>query len=262
MEGNNCYRYINLKIFISDTSNMPIKAIIEIGTNVGKVAAEIVNCFPDAKLVTYEMIEDYYQVSKILLAQYPNVEVKKEVVCAKHLYEDDFGQKPRKTPIVMHAFFALPDEKGLHLGGSIADVEGRNRGARYKELSVPLVCRTLDEVVQEHMTKCGVTTIDYIKSDAEGAENNFLGCATKKTLESVRYMAGEYHNFNRFWPVAQKMMETHFVNLSGHPSLGSFFFELKTDKESFLQKEQTTNIALKDHAEKFHWNMFDSRWDI
>lgn len=262
MEGNNCYKYRNLKCFIKETGADPVLSVIEIGTNIGKVTAEIAGCFPDAKIVTYEMIKEYRDAATILLARYKNVEVREEAICAKHLFEDDFGQKPRKSKMEMHAFFAVPNERGLHLGGSLVSMAGDRRDPnRYKERPESLKCLTLDEAMHIFLLAKNKKTIDYIKSDAEGAENNFLGCASQETLEKIRYMAGEYHNFRRFLPVAQKLMKTHFVNLSGHPSLGSFFFERKTDKETMLVKIPTPNIPIKSISiEPVYWNAFDERW--
>ena len=111
-----------------------------------------------------------------------------------------------------------------------------------QEIDNDLECTTLDEVVVSVVDDSLRKEVDFLKSDCEGAECSFLGCASTDTLNRIRFMAGEYHDLRRFWPVALKLMKTHYVNLIGDAVLGAFFCERHTRGKSLLRK--TTAQAL------------------
>jgi len=136
---------------------------------------------------------------------------------------------------------------------------GINTEGSHKELpEIEVPCSTLDEVVQDMLPEGG--DLDYLKTDSEGAECSFLGCASKETIKRIRYIAGEYHDFERFWPVAQKLMTTHLLNIVGGPLLGSFFCERMAMRTTLLQKTPLRPVYSKLCPDPVWWHPFDERW--
>lgn len=261
MEGNDCYKYRTVQRFVEATGAAPISTILEVGANVGSVTRELAATFPDARILSWEMMDELAAVAREATADCPNVTVETATVTAAHLYHDDLGERPRSEPARLHAFQGLPSGGPGYRGGSLAGVAGRDNGPHYRERPEALECLTLDEAVALVLSRFGGDRIDFLKTDCEGSECSFLGCAAGETLRRIRFMAGEYHNLGRFWPVARKLMETHYVNLIGDDALGAFFCERISDRPTLLKPTPLGPRRYPHlHEEPLYWHPFDESW--
>jgi len=234
MEGNACYKYYTIRRFVDAQKGPPIRTILEVGANVGDITIEMAKCFPEARIVSYEPVERYAQKARSKTQGLKQVQIRSEAVTAAHLYQDDFGEVPRGGQGPLHVYLGLPDGGPGYEGGSFIAPAGVASGGNHKELADTVACKTLEEALNDIVNEG--EELDYLKTDSEGAECSFLGSASEKTLKRIRFMAGEYHDIKRFWPIMQKLMSTHYVNIVGAADLGSFFCERITDGPSILSK--------------------------
>jgi Methyltransferase FkbM domain len=259
MEGNDCYKYQTIQHFLKEADLTPISKVLEVGTNVGNVTLELAKCFPSAHILSYEVIEKYALQARAKIGVNPNIQIELGAITSAHLFEDDLGEKLRPQPIALHAYLGLPKAGAGWMGGSYVGIPNGIKTNNHEELNTKIPCFTLLEVMQKFVGSSG--TLDYLKTDSEGSECSFLGCADRSTLKRIRYIAGEYHNFSRFWPVAKKLMATHYLNLMGGKDLGAFFCELRTDGKSLLQKTAISSQVYPFlHSEPIWWHQFDETW--
>lgn len=258
MENNACYKYHTIKRFVDALNGAPIRTILEVGTNVGNVTAEMAKCFPEARIVTYEPVKRYAERAAAKLQDIKQITLRTEAITSAHLFEDDFGRIPRKESIPIHIYLGLPAAGPGYEGGSFVAPPGLLFEETHKELE-QIACRTLEEAMADMLSEG--EELDYLKTDSEGAECSFLGSASEELLKRIRYIAGEYHDIKRFWPVAQKLMATHLVNIIGDHDLGAFFCERRTPLATILQKIPLPPIYYNHlHTEPLWWHPFDEKW--
>jgi hypothetical protein len=106
----------------------------------------------------------------------------------------------------------------------------------YRPLSHAIPTLTLEEAIQElvALLENGGSQIDFLKTDCEGSECSFLGSASFQTLDKIRWIAGEYHDLDRFLQAIHRLLITHRVALIGQRSLGAFFAERRDEVPGLL----------------------------
>lgn len=232
-EGNDCYKYENLKRFIKETRSVKIKTIVDVGCDVKwkNVTLEIRRCFPKASITVYEPIKEHVDWARKALSRYKNITIVNKAVTAKHLFEDNLGEKRREQIMEIHVFKHQDESYHSCTFVNVNETQ-EHQNIDFKQTNEVVKCMTLDEVVREEWNE-----VDYLKTDCEGSEVSFLGCASPHAISRIRYIAGEYHNFEQFYPVALKLMNTHYVYLSGEVPIGSFFCERRTlEPKTMLSK--------------------------
>lgn len=100
--------------------------------------------------------------------------------------------------------------------------------------SVPYL--TLDDLAEHYFDGRDVAVL---KVDAEGAEWDLLDGASRKTLERIRYITVEWHGpellHGRDYPdgalgrFAERLAETHHVEILGRPSAGGYLYARRYD---------------------------------
>lgn len=233
----------------------PIRTIIEIGTNVGNQTLEMLSYWPQANIWSYEPVEPYRTHAHNRLLAFSNVQVIKQAVTALHLYKDDLGEIVQDNPD-LQIHFAVAGA-GCE-GGSRIQPAGKDFDPTYYRLeNDPVSPISLDEACKDF------AQIDYMKTDCEGSESSFLGCASEDTMNKIRFIGGEYHELPRFWNVVKnKLFKTHLVSLVGDANLGSFFAERRSDKETLLVKTPLLPVVHQhlQIAEPIWWNVFDAQY--
>ena len=255
MEGNDCYKYRTVDRFVRDQNLPPIRTILEIGVNVATVTLEMHRLWPDARIVGYEAVESIFREAEHRTAGIPQIELFHAAVTASHLFGDNLGQYPRVEPVPLRAYLALSTGGPGWPGGSYVGPDG-NCPHNYHKLPDEVTAVTLDEAVDG----LSVETVDYLKCDCEGSEHSLLGCAATETLERIRFLAGEYHGLERFYPVVEKLRRTHYVSLIGGRRLGAFFAERISDGPTLLRKEPLPPRQYPHLADRpLCWHPFDKQ---
>lgn len=262
MEGNECYKFSTIQRYISKTSAAPIRKIIEIGANVGRVTREMQGYFPEAHIVAFEPVEHYFLQCRAATADLENVTIHHKAVTSQHLYHDDCGATPRNQPCRPRLLLGLPEAGGGWEGGSML-VPGDHPAATGSDAPFGYAKTKSDVEVltlADAHALCGGGEIDLMKLDCEGCENHVLGCAEPDLLSMFRFMTGEYHNLQRFYQVMRgKLFHTHKVNLVGDAVMGAFFAErlegtgdgiLLYDKSGMLQSRPWLGPPI-------DWHIFD-----
>ena len=260
MEGNHCYKYTTLKAFLKNSGQPPIRHIIEIGANYGHQTAEMLSHWPEANLLGFEPTPDCLKSVQERFKAHPNVEILPFAVTAEHIYSDDLGQQIHATEKPLSLYLCQPAFGGGWEGSHRVRLPDYEAPKTFNKSEIPVQPITLDGVVEMALKKFNTAEIDYIKTDCEGSECSFLGCASEETLKKIRFISGEYHDIERFYKATETLRQTHYVNLIGGGYLGCFFAERKTDQESLLCKEPLPPKHYQHLAKiKLTWNVFDSR---
>jgi len=232
MEGDECYNFSRIAACMEAARIRPIRTIFDIGANVGTVTRQMCRLFPEAVVHAFEPTPECFgKCVKNTQDLRDRVVVYPVAVTTRHLYEDDLGQSPKETTLVM--LRALPSF-GPGWEGSHRIVPEATDFDRSTHVLAGIANSliTLDEIVAKIHDQ-GTETIDLVKSDAEGSENSFLGCASEATLSRCRYIVGEWHDLSRFAKVVEgRLLKTHNVNIQidrWDSGLGSFFAELKSE---------------------------------
>lgn len=261
---NYFYKYKTVERFLKIVGEKPVSNVLEVGVNLGAVTEELAECFPNAVITGFEIVDNYVDMARARTAYCHNVNIIKGAITAYHLFEDDLGKKPREKTLQLHIYKATSakDGKGLSwVGNSYIKEPSAEKKGTYEELQESIDCYTLDEVVEM------LGDIDYLKTDCEGSERSFLGCASTETLNRIRFIAGEYHNFKKFLPVMERLRKTHYVAFDGYRGVGWFFAERKSPVFTLLRKEPESGIrytyekkgkpAILLYPKEVTWNSFD-----
>jgi hypothetical protein len=170
------------------------------------------------------------------LSSDPRTSVLPLALTAEHFYQDDLGQMHRDGSVQLTAYQARPNSGPGWIGSSRIlpeSVKPENEG-RYNIVGTSVSPVTLDQLTTSLLALFTKDQIDYMKMDCEGCENSALGCASTSTLEKIRFISGEYHDFYRFYDVVKgKLQQTHLVNFVGG-AWGSFFAERKAEAPTIL----------------------------
>lgn len=261
MEGNECYKFSTLANYLGLTGAAPIQLAIDIGANVGKVSLMMRSYFPTAQIYAFEPVKEYYLRACKAVRSDPYIKVIPAAVCGSHLFEDDLGFVRRAETGGLRILKALP-AGGIGWGGGsmVLPKEDESFDPRcYCPLTDSVNALTLDQVVSICCSLAGVTEVDLIKIDCEGCEVSSLGCASLDTLRQIRFIAGEYHDIDRFYQVMKaKLFETHFVNLVGDRGLGAFFCERKGERRTMLRETRDNMLHVRPWLsdQPLDWHVF------
>ena len=263
MEGNDCYKFSTIKNYVARLGAEPISRILDVGANIGNIALLAHEYFPLARIIGFEMVEEYCQRARQATAHIPQITILPQALSYRHLYEDDYGELPRASACSLRILKGLPSSGPGWIGGSQAlppdQVDGSAIPSGYSLLEQSVGAVTLEEV----LASTGWSEIDILKLDCEGSEHSILGSAPVRTLQRIRYIVGEYHGLDRFYTTMQrKLFQTHKVNLVGSHDLGSFFAErLDGERDGLLRWDKSgmriERPWLSDRP--IDWHLFDER---
>jgi hypothetical protein len=229
MEGNACYKFSTIRNFVEISGAAPISTAIDVGVNIGDVTLLLKKYFPFCRVFGFEPVREYFEIAKERLIALRDVELFPRPVTAQHLFEDDLGQIPRADR-TLALLKARPEAGPGWRGGSkivcSEEVTMANSKGHYNREDQHLQPLTLDEMVESVLEQTGASDVDLVKMDCEGCESSCLGCCESHTLERIRFIVGEYHDFARFYRVVErKLFVSHKVSLIGDAELGAFFAE-------------------------------------
>jgi FkbM family methyltransferase len=266
MEGNACYKFSTISNFIAMSKAKNIEVIVEVGANVGDVTLLMHDFFPNARIIAFEPVKEYFDVAIARFSNFANVTAYNKAVTAQHRFLDDFGKQRRGKRAHLVLFKALPEAGPGWVGGSLVlpDDDPRVVGATeligYEKIDQAVAPVTLAEVMKEER----LSEIDILKLDCEGCELSVLGTASRSVLRRVRFIVGEYHGIARFAEVMRNnLFFTHKVNLVGEKDLGCFFAErLDEQNDGILRYDKSGMLVPRPWLSDapIEWHLFNERY--
>jgi hypothetical protein len=263
MSADSFYQFPAIKKFVECSGDREIKIIVDVGVNVGDVTLRLHHHFPEARIIGYEPVPEYFATALKKTEDIEQVVLHNKAVTAEHRYFDDLGEDPRPREMDLAIVKALPESGVGWQGGSLigpADHPLLVSGVPvpgYQLLGQPAVPITLAEILEQN----SIDEVDLLKMDCEGCESSVLGGSDADTLRRVRFMTGEYHNLTRFYRVVQtRLLPTHKVCLTGNLTLGSFVAERRCgDRDGLLRHATRRSVAGPGSGDFFEWNPFSDK---
>jgi FkbM family methyltransferase len=159
------------------------KVILDIGSNIGASILYFHEQFPDAKIFGFEPHPDTFRILEKNVADLPAVRV------------FNYGLGVANQRIVVRA-----DQ--VNFGAFNTRDEFKDRG--YPAAPVDCEVRRLDDVLRE----LGVSQVDLIKIDCEGAEADVFSTLPGEILNRCQWIVGEFHDHTGFEVLAR--LAPHF----------------------------------------------------
>src|SRR5438552_13095540 len=159
------------------------KIILDIGSNIGASISYFHRQFPDANIFGFEPHPDTFRILQENVAQLSGVRV------------FNYGLGATRQRIAVRA-----DQ--VNFGAFSTDGRFKDRG----HPAGPVECeiRRLDDVLRE----IGITQIDLIKIDCEGAEADVFSTLPDAILNHCQWIVGEFHDHTGFEVLAR--LAPHF----------------------------------------------------
>lgn len=157
------------------TPNLPkdVKCIVDVGANVGASVLFWKSIYPNAEIHCFEPIESNFEVLKKNCDQFKNV----------YAYNEALGDADGEITFIHSP--AANNEGGWSVF---------QRGASGAEQKITLKIRESGK----RLSELGVTQIDVLKVDTEGAERAIIKGLGLSLLKNSRYLCGELHGENDF----------------------------------------------------------------
>lgn len=159
------------------------KVIVDIGANIGITALWLADKYPDAQVYCFEPMQDNFELLQKNIKGISNI----------HAYNYGLGAKSEEMDVFSNidtfnrGGFSIyqrpndPDNAGTG-GDSIGKIKIRNAGDALQEL--------------------GITNIDLLKIDTEGAEYDILKVIPDELLQDCQWIMGELHGIKTFETLA------------------------------------------------------------
>ena len=191
------------------------KVIFDIGGNIGITSIYLASLFPEAQIYTFEPLKENFEILKKNTSQFNNIEV------------FNFGLGAKNGSFKLY----LSDDEENYGGVSFySEVEG-NMSEPYTECEV----KNVNDVIQE----IGVTSVDLIKIDTEGAEYDILTNMKDEFLNKTSWITGELHG-NRDFELLNYLNDLGF-SISMNKNIDSRLFMFNAGK-----KEVISNLSRKE----------------
>ena len=150
------------------------KVIFDIGGNIGITSIYLASVFPDALIYTFEPLKENFEILQENTSQYKNIEI----------FNVGLGSKNGNFKVY------LSDNNENYGGVSFySEVEG-SMDESFTECEI----KNVNEIIQE----LGISKIDLIKIDTEGAEYDILKAVKNDFLKKTSWITGELHGNRDF----------------------------------------------------------------
>jgi FkbM family methyltransferase len=173
-----------------EMKNEQIKTVVDIGALIGAFTVWAVETFPNATVYSFEPDNDSF---KFLTKNFSN------------LSED------QKKRVKLYNYAVWKDEQELILYGY--KTRKASNSLVYKDHQSVKSEKTKQVVKTMSFNKIFDLTgnIDLVKMDCEGAEHEILLTMDRSHLSKIRYLVGEFHNFDGKSPVDK--LKNHLINM-------------------------------------------------
>jgi len=194
------------------------KVIFDIGGNIGITSVYLASLFPEAQIYTFEPLKENFEILKKNTSQFNNIEV------------FNFGLGAKNGSFKLY----LSDDEENYGGVSFySEVEG-NMSEPYTECEV----KNVNDVIQE----IGVTSVDLIKIDTEGAEYDILTNMKDEFLNKTSWITGELHG-NRDFELLNHLNNLGF-SVSLNKNIDSRLFMFNAGKKEVISKLSRKEIRI------------------
>ena len=194
------------------------KVIFDIGGNIGITSVYLASLFPEAQIYTFEPLKENFEILKKNTSQFNNIEV------------FNFGLGAKNGSFKLY----LSDDEENYGGVSFYyEVEG-NMSEPYTECEV----KNVNDVIQE----IGVTSVDLIKIDTEGAEYDILTNIKVEFLNKTSWITGELHG-NRDFELLNYLNNLGF-SISLNKNIDSRLFMFNAGKNEVISKLSKKEIRI------------------
>jgi FkbM family methyltransferase len=149
------------------------EVILDIGGNIGITSIYLTNKFPNAKIFTFEPLPQNFELLKMNTKHYKNIKI----------FNVGLGSKDGSFDIFMSS--DSENFGGASLNATL-EVDNKNK----------VTCKVRN--ASDMLNELGITKVDLLKIDTEGAEYDILMSIDKKILEQVRWITGELHGYKDF----------------------------------------------------------------
>jgi FkbM family methyltransferase len=183
-----------------------VHMVLDIGANVGVTALYLSRIFPNARIHAFEPAPDNFAVL-----------AKNAAACAR-IHAHNFALGAQDATLDLYS-----SDNPINFGGYSLHPTGSDTS---KKTSIPVrqVSAVLDEL--------GVTGVDVIKVDTEGAEWDILTAIPERILAGTKYITGELHG-NRDFALLDYL--SRWFDLGVRKSISSRLFNFQAiSKEASL----------------------------
>ena len=194
------------------------KVIFDIGGNIGITSIYLASLFPEALIYTFEPLQENFEILKKNTIQFKNIEV------------FNFGLGAKNGSFKLY----LSDDKENYGGVSFySEVEG-NMSEPYTECEV----KNVNDVIQD----LGITSVDLIKIDTEGAEYDILTSFKHEFLKKTSWITGELHG-NRDFELLNYLNDLDF-SISLNKNIDNRLFMFNAGKKEVISKLSRKEIRI------------------
>ena len=194
------------------------KVIFDIGGNIGISSIYLASIYPEALIYTFEPLKENFEILKKNTTQFKNIEV------------FNFGLGAENGSFKLY----LSDDSENYGGVSFySEVEG-NMSEPFTECEV----KNVNDVIQEN----GITSVDLIKIDTEGAEYDILTSFKHEFLNKISWITGELHG-NRDFELLNYLNDFGF-SVSLNKKIDSRLFMFNAGKKDFISKLSRKEIKI------------------
>jgi len=150
------------------------KVIFDIGGNIGITSIYLASIFPDAIIYTFEPLKENFKILQRNTSQFENIKV----------FNVGLGAKNGSFKVY------LSDNNENYGGVSFySEVEG-NLSEPFTKCEV----KNVNDIIEE----LGISSVDLIKIDTEGAEYDILTSLKREILKKTSWITGELHGNRDF----------------------------------------------------------------
>jgi len=194
------------------------KVIFDIGGNIGITSIYLASLFPEALIYSFEPLKENFEILTKNTSQFNNIEV------------FNFGLGVKNGSFKLY----LSDDIENYGGVSFySDVEG-NMKESYSECEV----KNVNDVIKE----IGVTSVDLIKIDTEGAEYDILTNINDEFLNKTSWITGELHG-NRDFELLNYLNNLGF-SISLNKNIDNRLFMFNAGRNEVISKLSKKEIRI------------------
>ena len=194
------------------------KVIFDIGGNIGITSIYLASVFPDATIYTFEPLKENFEILQKNASQFKNIKV----------FNVGLGAENGSFKVY------LSDDNENYGGVSFySEVEG-NLSESFSECEVKNINVVVDEL--------GISTVDLIKIDTEGAEYDILTSLKYEFLKKTSWITGELHG-NRDFELLNYLTNIGF-SISLNKNIDNRLFMFNAGKKEVVSKLSRKQVKI------------------
>jgi FkbM family methyltransferase len=194
------------------------KVVFDIGGNIGITAIYLASLFPDALIYSFEPLKENFEILKLNVSQFKNVKV----------FNIGLGAENGSFKVYL-------SDDNENFGGVTfySEVEG-SLSESFSECEVKNINVVVDEL--------GISSVDLIKIDTEGAEYDILTSLKYEFLKKTSWITGELHG-NRDFELLNYLTNIGF-SISLNKNIDNRLFMFNAGKKEVVSKLSRKQVKI------------------